>query len=78
MRIDELSFPQDKNGALVILKKAGYKIAGGGEFATVFKKDSRDYVLKIFENRDTAYLSYIDVVKNNQSNKFIPCLVYHN
>lgn len=70
MRIDELSLPSSITKAKIILRKAGYKVLGIGSFGTVLKNPKSNYVLKLFKSKDTAYLAFINMVKNNPNRHF--------
>ena len=63
MRINELTRPQKSNHAANILHDAGYKVLGRGSFGSVFEKPGANYVLKLFEEYDVAYRSFIDLVR---------------
>lgn len=74
MRIDELMFPSTIDKAGLLLTKAGYKPLGQGSYGDVFRKKNSSYVLKVFLNRDKAYIAFVNAIKNI-SNKYFPKII---
>lgn len=72
MRIDELTRPENRTKASVILAKAGYKKLGDGLFARVWQKPGVKYVLKLFHADDVCYANYVRLIKRHQNNPHFP------
>lgn len=75
MRLTELNIPNTKNKAGQTLQAAGYEPMGTGQFAEVYKKAGTDYVLKLFDYDDKAYLLYMGMIKQHQSNPHFPKII---
>ncbi len=70
MRLSEFIRPADVEEAELILLKHGWQVAGRGSFGTVFKKQGRDRVLKLFDIYDTAFLDFVKLAKSNPNTHF--------
>lgn len=57
--------------AIDTLTKAGYQKLGDGSYASVFGRPDKNYVLKLFDAEDKAYVAFYNLVKN-QNNKHFP------
>lgn len=75
MRLYELEIPQTKNRAGQTLQAAGYEPLGTGQFAEVYKKPGTNYVLKLFDYDDKAYLLYLGLIRKHQDNPHFPKLI---
>lgn len=69
-RLDELSRPRTRDKAEWVLIKAGYKFLGKGAYGAVYKKPDTNYVLKLFDARDQAYIEFIKLAKDNPNPHF--------
>lgn len=70
-RLDELSRP-DYGNATEILRRAGYSPLGQGAYADVWLRYGDKYVLKLFDNRDYGYKTWLRFVMDNQKNPYVP------
>lgn len=52
----------------------GWKRIGQGGWARVYGHPSKSYVIKIYSN-DEQYDTYLDFMKRNQSNKYVPKII---
>lgn len=75
MRLDELNIPTSKNRAGQTLQAAGYEPLGTGQFAEVYKKPGTNYVLKLFDHDDKAYLLYLGMIRKHQDNPHFPKII---
>lgn len=69
-RLDELSRPNEMEDAEPILLRAGWEIAGQGYYGSVYCKEGADYVLKLFDSRDRAYLAFLKLIKEHPNPHF--------
>lgn len=74
-RIDELSRPKSMQHAGNVLKKAGYSKLGEGSFGSVYYKAGADYVLKVFDRSDKAYIRFVRLALANRDNPCFPKFV---
>jgi hypothetical protein len=72
--ISELSLPVGVNDAEVRLKAAGWRRLGGGMFASVYGRQGKPYVLKLFQDRDHAYKRFLKLVQSQPDNPHFPKL----
>ncbi len=70
MRLNEFSRPSDIEEAQTILLKHGWQVAGRGYFGTVFKKQGRDRVLKLFAANDAAFIDFVKLAKTRPNPHF--------
>lgn len=70
MRIDEISIPRTKQDAKERLLRHGYELLGTGNFADVFAKKGKPYVLKLFSATDIAYIKFLHLVKSTPNIHF--------
>ena len=54
-----------------ILSSTGFKLAGTGNYGSVFVNDKYPFALKIFM-KDSAYIKWLSFCKKNQNNPFVP------
>lgn len=71
-RLDEISRPATRKDVDAVLRKAGYKRLGYGAYGAVYQKSGSNYVLKIFDSNDRAYLDFIDFSKRHSNNPHFP------
>lgn len=71
-RLDEISRPATRKEVDVVLRKAGYKRLGRGAYGAVYQKTGKDFVLKIFSSKDSAFLDFISFSKRHQDNPHFP------
>ena len=60
-RLNELTRPNSMFAAGEILRKAGYKRLGEGEFAVIYGKPGKSHILKLFKATDEAYMEFINI-----------------
>lgn len=70
--LTELSRPRTRDRAEWILINAGYKHLGRGGQGAAFQKPGAPYVVKLFDARDKAYLTFIRVAMANTDNPHFP------
>jgi hypothetical protein len=66
----ELSMPTTRDRAEIIMARAGYRIMGRGSHGNVMHKEGADYVVKLFDSKDRAYLDFIAFVRANPNPHF--------
>ena len=62
MKITEITRPVDIRDARSILARYGYGQLGSGVYGTVFAKENEPFVLKLFDDQDTAYLQFLKLI----------------
>lgn len=73
MRLDELTRPYNHLHAHAVLRQAGYRPIGvEGTFGTVWAKDGRNTVIKIFTMKDEAYIDFVKLVFKHRDNPHFP------
>ena len=72
MLLSELTFPRSIYKAGVILGEYGYKKIGGALYGAVFHKPGESSVLKLFDTNDIAYIAFVEVCREHQSNPHFP------
>ena len=73
MKILELQFPKTINDAGLILKQYGYKkISKVSRYASVYYKEGEKTVLKLFNKKDIAYISFVEFCLHHQDNTHLP------
>jgi hypothetical protein len=64
--LNEITKPS-KQETFSKLISAGYKEIGKGYYANVFYKENKSYVLKLFSNKDRAYINFVSFCLKNKS-----------
>ena len=72
MRLNELSRPTSRVEAEKILTDHGYERVAGGTYAVVYGKPGANTVLKLVHKKDVAYLAFVKMALENQSNPHFP------
>jgi hypothetical protein len=70
MRLYEITRITKNSQATRILKRSGWEIAGEGANATVYFREDKPYVLKIFTPYDSAFVAYIKFCQKNSNPHF--------
>lgn len=58
-----------------VLNNYGFKVLGYGSFGVVWENPKLPYVLKVFSAKDSAYIDWISVARQNKSNPHMPRFV---
>jgi hypothetical protein len=58
-----------------VLNNYGFKSLGYGSFGVVWENPKLPYVLKVFSSKDSAYIDWISVARQNKSNPHMPRFV---
>lgn len=62
--------PETRVLANDVLLRSGYHMMGSGSYATVYEKPGAQYVLKLFDADDLAYLAFVHLAQNVRSPHF--------
>jgi hypothetical protein len=62
---------RDYHDFLDYLRSNGWKWIGSGSFGTVFQKQNKNYVLKVYKD-DAAYDNFLNFIEENQNDPHIP------
>lgn len=69
-QLTELARPRTRDKAEWILINAGYRHINRGANGAVYQKPGTSYVLKLFDSRDQAYLSFVELAMANPNPHF--------
>jgi hypothetical protein len=58
-----------------VLNNYGFRSLGYGSFGVVWENPKLPYVLKVFSSKDSAYIDWISVARQNKSNPHMPRFV---
>jgi hypothetical protein len=58
-----------------VLNNYGFKSLGYGSFGVVWENPKLPYVLKVFSSKDSAYIDWISVARQNKNNPHMPRFV---
>jgi hypothetical protein len=70
--LNELSVPDSRKAAVRRLWDAGYQYMGDGAFASVYAREGDPFVLKLFDNIDTAFPAFVALAMAHQANLHFP------